>query len=79
STREAEAGGCLRQLGRPGVWAFNVSVALMLLSHGPYYTFLPLHLEALGYSRGVIGMLGALGVVADVVMFLAFSRVLQRF
>ncbi|RMR05234.1 putative 3-phenylpropionic acid transporter [Pseudomonas syringae pv. helianthi] len=79
STREAEAGGFLRQLGRPGVWAFYVSVALMVLSHGPYYTFLTLHLEALGYSRGLIGMLWALGVVAEVLMFMAMSRILQRF
>ena len=33
----------------------------MQMSHGPYYTFLTLHLEDLGYSRGVIGLLWALG------------------
>jgi PPP family 3-phenylpropionic acid transporter len=75
----ADSGGFLRQLTRPGVLAFYVSVGLMQLSHGPYYTFLTLHLEHLGYSRGVIGLLWALGVVAEVLMFMAMSRILQRF
>ncbi|AZG86005.1 MFS transporter [Pseudomonas syringae pv. pisi str. PP1] len=79
SSREAGAGGFLRQLARPGVWAFYLSVALMVLSHGPYYTFLTLHLEELGYSRGLIGVLWAVGVVAEVLMFMVMSRILQRF
>ncbi|MCF5744530.1 MFS transporter [Pseudomonas tremae] len=79
STREADGRGFIRQLARPGVLAFYISVALMLFSHGPYYTFLTLHLEALGYSRGLIGMLWAVGVVAEVLMFMAMSRILQRF
>ncbi|WNW10926.1 MFS transporter [Pseudomonas sp. DTU_2021_1001937_2_SI_NGA_ILE_001] len=73
------ASGFLAQLLRPGVLAFYGSVALMQLSHGPYYTFLTLHLEALGYSRGMIGLLWALGVVAEVLMFMAMGRILQRF
>lgn len=71
--------GFLKQLIRPGVLAFYVSVALIQLSHGPYYTFLTLHLEHLGFTRGLIGVLWALGVVAEVLMFMAMSRVLQRF
>ena len=42
----------------------------MLLSHGPYYTFITLHLESLGYSRTQIGWLWALGVVAEILVFL---------
>lgn len=79
SARPAEEGGFLKQLMRPGVLAFYISVALMLLSHGPYYTFLTLHLEALGYGRGLIGLLWAVGVVAEVLMFMVMSRVLQHF
>jgi len=71
--------GFLKQLRSPGVLAFYACVALMQMSHGPYYTFLTLHLEHLGYSRGVIGLLWALGVVAEVLMFLAMSRILTRF
>ncbi|MHC6224627.1 MFS transporter [Pseudomonas sp. X10] len=72
-------GGFLKQLAGPGVAAFYVCVGLMQLSHGPYYTFLTLHLEHLGYSRGTIGMLWALGVVAEVLMFLVMSRIFARF
>lgn len=71
--------GFLRQLIRPGVLAFYISVALIQLSHGPYNTFLTLHLEHLGYTRGIIGVLWALGVIAEVIMFMLMSRVLQRF
>jgi len=71
--------GFLRQLRSPGVLAFYACVALMQMSHGPYYTFLTLHLENLGYSRGMIGLLWALGVVAEVLMFMAMRRILSRF
>ncbi|APC18197.1 MFS transporter [Pseudomonas frederiksbergensis] len=71
--------GFLKQLRSPGVLAFYGCVALMQMSHGPYYTFLTLHLERLGYNRGVIGMLWALGVVAEVLMFLLMSKILARF
>lgn len=78
STLRPASGGFLKQLTRPGVLAFYGCVALMQLSHGPYYTFLTLHLEHLGYSRGTIGLLWAMGVVAEVLMFLSMSWILQR-
>lgn len=74
-----EQGGFLRQLRRPGILAFYLSVGLMQLSNGPYYTFLTLHLEALGYARGVIGQLWALGVLAEIVLFLFMGRLLARY
>ena len=72
-------GGFLRQLCRPGVLAFFVSVGLMQVSHGPYYTFFSIHLEALGYGRSTIGMLWALGVVAEILLFLVMAALLARF
>tara|TARA_B100001059_G_scaffold77371_1_gene75062 strand:- start:2530 stop:3702 length:1173 start_codon:yes stop_codon:yes gene_type:complete len=71
--------GLLAQLRRPGVLAFFLCVALMQLSHGPYYTFLSIHLEDLGYSRSVIGLLWALGVLAEIVLFLLMRPLLARF
>lgn len=79
STQRAPGEGFLKQLFSPGVPVFFACVALMQLSHGPYYTFLTLHLEHLGYSRGTIGMLWAVGVIAEVLMFLAMGRILLRF
>lgn len=75
----AGSGGFLRQLRQPGVPAFFLCVGLMQLSHGPYYTFLSIHLESLGYSRGLIGMLWALGVVAEILLFMLVPRLLARF
>ena len=74
----AGSGGFLRQLLKPGVPAFFVCVGLMQLSHGPYYTFLSIHLESLGYSRGLIGMLWALGVVAEIGLFVIMPWLLRR-
>lgn len=74
-----QGAGFLRQLRRPGVVAFFLSAGLMQLSHGPYYTFLTLHLEALGYARGTIGLMWALGVVAEILLFLVMAKVLARF
>lgn len=77
--RAAHAHGFVHLLMRPGVLAFFVCAGLMQFSHGPYYTFLTLHLESLGYSRGLIGLLWALGVVAEILLFLIMAQVLARF
>ncbi len=76
---EPVTGGFLAQLARPEVMAFFACVGLMQLSHGPYYTFFTLHLESLGYGRGLIGQLWALGVVGEVLLFLVMARLLARF
>lgn len=48
----------------------------MQLAHGPYYTFFSIHLETLGYSRSFIGLMWALGVVAEILLFLVMARLL---
>ena len=73
------SGGFMRQLRQPGVLAFFVVAGLMQLSHGPYYTFITLYLESLGYPRGVIGQLWAVGVVAEILVFLLMVRLLRHF
>jgi PPP family 3-phenylpropionic acid transporter len=78
SLRDTPISGFVAQLRQPGVLAFYLCVALMQLSHGPYYTFISIHLERLGYSRGMIGWLWALGVLAEVVVFMLIPRLLQR-
>jgi len=72
-------GGFFRQLRRPGVLAFYVCVGLMQVSHGPYYTFFSIHLETLGYERGTIGLLWALGVIAEILIFLVMAKLLKHF
>lgn len=77
-TDRPAAGGFLQQLRTPGVIAFFAAVALMQLSHGPYYTFFTLYAESLGYSRGEIGLYWAVGVVAEIAVFLLMNRLLQH-
>jgi PPP family 3-phenylpropionic acid transporter len=53
--------------------AFFVSV-----SHGALYTFLTLHLQHLGYSGTVIGVLWTLGVLAEIVVFFYLPALFRR-
>lgn len=76
---EAGRGGFLRQLRRPGVLAFFICVGLMQISHGPYYTFFSIHLQSLAYGQVTIGLLWALGVVAEILVFLIMAKLLTRF
>lgn len=70
----------LRQvLRRPEVAALLLVCFLMQASHGPYYTFFTLYLEDYGYSRSSIGQLWALGVIAEIGVFLMMHRWLPRF
>lgn len=68
-----------RHLQQPGLLAFYLCAGLMQLSHGPYYTFLSLYLESLGYSRIAVGLLWSLGVFAEIALFWVMSQVLARF
>jgi PPP family 3-phenylpropionic acid transporter len=61
----------------PVVLAFLLVCFLMLMSHGPYYTFYSIYLESHGYSRGMIGLLWAIGVMAEVIVFLMMHRLLR--
>ncbi len=69
-------GAVLRQ---SQVIAFFVVCFLVQFGHGPYYTFYSLMLQELGYSAGAIGWLWALGVIAEVGLFMFMPRLLQRF
>ena len=47
---------------------------LMQASHGPYYAFYTLYMEDHGFSRNAIGQLWALGVLAEIGVFLVMHR-----
>ncbi len=64
---------------RPEVIALVVCALLMQASHGPYYTFYTIYMEGVGYSRTVVGGLWALGVIAEVGIFLIIGRLLHHF
>ena len=69
----------LRTLRHPQVMAFYGIVFLVQFGHGPYYTFYSLLLESLGYSRGQIGLLWALGVIAEILVFTVMHHLIGRF
>lgn len=69
----------IQLLKRPAILAFMLICFLSLLSHGPYYTFYTIYLEQHQYSKTLIGQLWALGVVAEVFIFLLMHRWLPRY
>lgn len=66
-------------LRRPEVLALFATCLLIQASHGPYYTFFTLYLREHGYSSALTGQLWALGVLAEIVVFLFMPRLLPRF
>jgi len=69
----------LKVLRRPEVLALLLVCFLLQASYGPYYTFYTIYMEDHGYSRSLIGQLWALGVVAEVGVFLLMHRWVPRF
>jgi len=65
-------------LRKPAVYYFLIASFLLQLSHGPYYTFYSLYLESYDYSRTTIGLLWALGAVAEIAVFLVMHRLMPR-
>jgi PPP family 3-phenylpropionic acid transporter len=59
----------LDELKLGGAYLFFGVSFLLQLSHGAYYSYYSLHLEALGYEKLQIGALWALGVIAEIVLF----------
>jgi len=66
-------------LRRPAVLAFLAVGFFMQLGHGVYYAFYSIYLESYGYTSTMIGLLWALGVAAEVLVFLVMHRLLHRF
>ncbi|RDH44430.1 MFS transporter [Zooshikella ganghwensis] len=60
------------------VVGFFAVAALVQLAHGPYYTFFSIHLQNHGYSHTAIGSLWALGVLAEVILFLFMHQLLPK-
>ena len=65
---------------QPAILCFLAASFLLQLSHGPYYTFYTLYLvENHGYTRTATGLLWALGVLAEVAIFIVMHKLLHRF
>ena len=66
-------------LRQPAVVSLLLVCFLLQASHGPYYTFYSLYMVDHGYSETAIGQLWALGVVAEIAVFLKMHHWLPRF
>ena len=59
-------------------WAFWVSIFLMQVAFGGFYTFFTIHEEGQGLSSQVISYLWSFGVVCEIVMLYFQGALLQR-
>lgn len=64
---------------RLGLLAGILAAALVQASHAQFYAFASVHWAQQGYALGTIGLLWAVGVAAEMVMFRFGSRVVVRF
>lgn len=79
-TYEHEASeGFFSLVSKSQVLGFLMAAFLMQLSHGAYYTFFSLFLDQIGYSNTLIGFLWAVGVLAEVLIFLIVHKLFARF
>jgi PPP family 3-phenylpropionic acid transporter len=59
---------------RPEVLALLAACFFMSAAHSPFYVFFSIHLVDHGYDKTQIGLLWALGVIAEITVFLAMPR-----
>lgn len=76
SISSSDGVGILQIVKQPEIIAFLLVYMLLQLAHGPYYVFYSIYLNQFNYTPTVIGILWALGVCAEVVLFLFMKKIL---
>jgi MFS transporter, PPP family, 3-phenylpropionic acid transporter len=69
----------LALLRRREVAAFFVSTFLMITAHAALYAFYSLYLAQIGYSKTVIGLMWALGIIVEIAFFFYQAPIFRRF
>lgn len=64
---------------KPEILAFFTVYMLLQVAHGPYYAFYSVYLQQHAYSASTTGLLWALGVCAEIVIFLGMYSLLKLF
>jgi PPP family 3-phenylpropionic acid transporter len=67
----------LRLLASRAVIGFILVNILLQISFGPYYTFFSIFLEENGYSPALTGVIWSAGVIAEVLLFWQFGRIMH--
>ena len=65
-------------LSQPAVLALLGGFLLMQVAHGPYNAFYSIFLVENGHSKTVVGWLWAVGVLAEIALFVSLPRVMRR-
>ncbi len=68
-----------RTLVQPQALGFLFCAFLMLVSHGTYYGFFSIHLDALGYGKTFIGFAWALASTAEILVMILSKSIFRRF
>ncbi len=63
----------------PAVMALLVGCAMMVTAHGVLYNFYSIYLAEHGYSKSVIGLLWAVGVICEIVIFMLMPKIMKKF
>jgi MFS transporter, PPP family, 3-phenylpropionic acid transporter len=71
-------GSAWQALRRPGVPAFLAVAMLMQIGFGPFYVFFTLYLGQNGHGTATIGALWALGVLAEIALFISAPALLRK-
>ena len=69
--------GLFKIIKQPEVIAFFMVYMLLQLAHGPYYVFYSIYLNQFEYTPTMIGFLWALGVAAEVLLFIFMKSLLK--
>lgn len=78
-TTDAHSGSIWKRVKQLQFVAFLLSTTLLQASFAPFYAFFALYLTYLGYAPFAVGLLIALGVAAEIFMFLVAGRVVARY
>jgi len=76
--RESRTGSALTLLGMPLFWLFLATSGAIQTSHGVYYAFSTLYWRDAGLSEAMIGVLWAIGIVAEIGLFAVATRLTTR-
>lgn len=58
---------------------FLISAFIMLFSHGMYYGFFSIHLEALGYDKSFVGIAWGLATLSEILVMIKSDTIFRRF
>lgn len=64
---------------QPNVIALLIGCSLMVTAHGVLYNFYSIYLSEHGYSKGMIGLLWAVGVICEIGIFMLMPKIMKRF